>query len=78
LRERYGWVSKRYPNVPREELEDLADRWQMARQEVLSAPSSCDVQQLEHDTCGGWDDFSNIQLEEFVKALTGRNVEVVN
>jgi hypothetical protein len=76
LRERYGWISKKNPDVPREELEAIADRWQLARQEVLGEPTSCDVQQLEHDACGGWDDFSNGDLARFLFELTGRNVEV--
>lgn len=76
LRERYGWISKKNPDAPREELEEIADRWQLARQDVLGEPTSCDVQQLEHDACGGWDDFSNGDLARFLFELTGRKVEV--
>lgn len=74
LKERYGWISKKNPDAPRGELEDLADRWQLAREEVLGAKTSCDVQQLEHDTCGGWDDFSDEDLAKFLRELTGRTV----
>lgn len=76
MKERYGWISKKNPDVPREELEEIADRWQLARQDVLGAQSSCDVQQLEHDACGGWDDFGDDQLARFLRELTGRNVVV--
>jgi hypothetical protein len=76
LRERYGWISKKNPDASREELEAIADRWQMARQDVVGAATSCDVQQLEHDACGGWDDFSNDDLARFLRELTGRRVEV--
>jgi hypothetical protein len=76
MKERYGWISKKNPDVPREELEEIADRWQLARQDVLGAPSSCDVQQQEHDACGGWDDFGDDQLAGFLRELTGRNVVV--
>ena len=76
LQERYGWISKRNPDVPREELEEIADRWQLARQDVLGALTSCDVQQLEHDACGGWDDFGDDQLARFLRELTGRDVVV--
>lgn len=69
LRERYGWISKKYPDVPREELEEIADRWQMARQEVDGVPTACDVQQLEHDGCNGWDDFSDQELAQFLRDL---------
>lgn len=78
MKERYGWISKKNPDVPREELEEIADRWQLARQDVLGAPSSCDVQQLEHDACGGWDDFGDDQLARFLRELTGRQVVVLH
>lgn len=76
LRARYGWISKKNAGAPREELEEIADRWQLARQDVLGALSSCDVQQLEHDSCGGWDDFTDEQLAVFLRELTGRSVTV--
>ena len=78
LQERYGWISKKNPDVPREELEEIADRWQLARQDVVGALSSCDVQQLEHDACGGWDDFGDEQLAGFLRELTGRSVVVAH
>lgn len=76
LREHYPWIAKKSPDAPREELEEIADRWQLARQDVLGEPTSCDVQQLEHDACGGWDDFSDGDLARFLLELTGRKVEV--
>jgi len=76
LRTRYGWISRKNPDASREELEEIADRWQLARQDILGAMSSCDVQQLEHDACGGWDDFTDEQLAVFLRELTGRNVAV--
>ena len=76
LKERYAWIAKKNPDAPREELEEVADRWQLARQEVVGALTSCDVQQLEHDTCGGWDDFADDQLARFLRELTGRSVVV--
>ncbi|HEX6100422.1 MAG TPA: hypothetical protein VF432_29175 [Thermoanaerobaculia bacterium] len=77
LREHYPWIAKKNPDAPREELEAIADRWQMARQDVVGVRTSCDVQQLEHDACGGWDDFSNGDLARFLLELTGRKVEVM-
>jgi len=78
LKERYAWIAKKNPDVPRAELEDLADRWQLARQDVVGALTSCDVQQLEHDACGGWDDFADEDLARFLRELTGRDVVVVH
>ena len=77
LKERYGWIAEKNPAMPRAELEEIADRWQLARQDVFGAATSCDVQQLEHDSCGGWDDFSNDDLARFLRELTGRSVEVM-
>jgi len=76
LRRCYSWLDKRRPGMAREELEDLANRWQLARQIVNEAPLACDVQQKEHDSCGGWDDFSNAELSRFFTELTGRSLSV--
>src|SRR4051794_7763491 len=54
LRRRYEWLQKQEPEIPRDELEDRANHWQLARQELHEAPLACDVQQKEHDVCGGW------------------------
>ena len=76
LRRCYSWLDRKRPGLSREELEDLANRWQLARQEVDGLPLACDVQQREHDSCGGWDDFSNEDLSRFCSELTGRHVVV--
>lgn len=69
LRDRYSWIVCRNRGISREELEEVADRWQMARQDVDNVPTSCDVQQIEHDTCGGWDDFTDEDLSRFLSEL---------
>jgi hypothetical protein len=76
LRRCYAWLDKRRPGMSRAELEDLANTWQLARQEVDQLPLACDVQQKEHDSCGGWDDFSNEDLSRFYHDLTGRDLVV--
>lgn len=76
LRRRFAWINARNPRMPRAEMEELVDRWQLARQEVDDLPTACDVQQLEHDGCSGWDDFSNEDLSRFCLELTGRKVVV--
>jgi hypothetical protein len=76
LRRGYEWLDKRRPGMSRAELEDLANTWQLARQEVDQLPLACDVQQKEHDSCGGWDDFSNEDLSRFYHELTGRDLVV--
>jgi hypothetical protein len=77
LRARYDWLDVRRPDMTREELEELANRWQLARQELHDVPLSCDVQVKEHDTCGGWDDFTEAELSRFILDLTKRHVTVV-
>ena len=77
LRERYGWLLRRKPDMSREELEDLANRWQLARQIVNQVPVSCDAQTLEHDTCRGWDTFDDEALARFYLELLGVQVEIV-
>jgi hypothetical protein len=76
LRRCYAWLDKRRPGMTRAELEDLANTWQLARQEVDQLPLACDVQQKEHDSCGGWDDFSNEDLSRFYNELTGHTLVV--
>jgi len=76
LRRKFSWINRTNPRRSRAELEEVIDRWQLARQEVDQLPTACDVQQLEHDGCRGWDDFSNEELSRFCRELTGRAVIV--
>lgn len=75
LQSRYAWLAARATN--REELENLANRWQLARQVACDAALSCDVQTAEHDTCRGWDEFSDEQLAGFYDTLCGEEIVVV-
>jgi hypothetical protein len=63
IRKRYRWIARKDRRYTREEIEDLANRWQIARQDV-------------DDSCRGWDDFSNEELAKAVGQMTGRNVSV--
>lgn len=76
LRERYWWIVRKRPDITRAELETIANDWQLAQQDVRDLPIACDVQTKVHDTCRGWNDFSNEQLGAFVKQLTGEEVRV--
>jgi len=76
LRRRFDWINAKNPRMPRAEMEEIVDRWQLARQDVDNLPTACDVQQLEHDGCRGWDDFSNEELSRFCLELMGRKVVV--
>lgn len=76
LRRRYDWIARRNPKMKRKELEEIADRWQMARQDVGNLPVACDVQQKVHDTCRGWDDFTNEELSRFYYEMTGKEIVI--
>ena len=76
LRERYWWIVRRRPDITREELEGIANDWQLAQQEVREVPLACDVQAKAQDTCRGWLDFSNDDLARFFAELTGQQVRI--
>ncbi|MFA6955652.1 MAG: hypothetical protein WC538_07260 [Thermoanaerobaculia bacterium] len=77
LRQRYDWLVSRYPTATRAELESMANLWQISRQVLEGVPLACDAQKLEHDTCNGWDDFTNEQLEGYHREIVGESVIVV-
>ncbi len=77
MKRRYSWLLKRNPGMGRDELEDLANRWQLARQIVNAVPMSCDAQTVEHDTCMGWDEYDDRELERFHRELVGTEVRIV-
>lgn len=74
LRQRYDWIVARNPRITRARLEDLANRWQLARQFVRDMPLACDVQAIERKMCRGWDDFSDLELAEHLRQLTGEEI----
>ena len=74
MKHRYNWLLRRNPGMSRAELEDLANRWQLARQIVDQVPISCDAQALEHDTCEGWDTFDDETIARYYKELIGCDI----
>ena len=76
LKERYDWLARKNPEASRDEIEDLANRWQLARQEYSGLEFACDVQLLEHHTCRGWDEFTNEDLAKFYRELLGKEIVV--
>lgn len=77
LRERYWWIVRKHPAMSRADLENLANLWQLAQQEVQEMPCACDVQTRLHDTCRGWHDFTNDELAMYYEQILGRPVRVV-
>ena len=76
LRRRYDWIVAKNPAMTREDLERIANDWQLAQQEVHELPMACDVQQKVYDTCRGWNDFTNEQLAKFYFQLTGDEIAI--
>ncbi len=76
FRQRYDWLVSRNPKASRREIEDLANKWQLARQIVDKVPLSCDAQLKEHDTCNGWNEFTNAELEGFCREILHKNAKI--
>jgi hypothetical protein len=80
LKERYAWIIKNRPGITRKEIEDLANRWQLARQFVLDSPLACDMQTTgceTHPTCRGWNMFGDDKLAEFYRDIVKEDIEIV-
>jgi hypothetical protein len=79
LKKRYPFIVRSRPHITREELEDLANRWQLARQFVLDQPTACDVQEIDEGrhTCQGWNEFTEEELAGYHATLCGEQVQVV-
>ena len=79
LKERYPQIVRSRPALTRDELEELANRWQLARQAVTGERTSCDVQRHEEhfQQCQGWDQFDDRQLELFHEEICEEPVEIV-
>jgi hypothetical protein len=80
LKARHDWIAKNRPGITRNELEDLANRWQLARQYVLDSPLACDTQSMgceQHRTCQGWARFDDRELAEYYRELCGEEIEIV-
>jgi hypothetical protein len=77
FRSHYHALVARRPGLTRRQLEYLANQWQLARQIVDGVGLSCDAQAKEHDTCRGWDEFTNEDLVRFCRELFGAEVTLV-
>ena len=78
LKERYPQITRSRRALTRKELEDLANRWQLARQYVKDEGLACDVQAQdeEYPQCKGWGEFTDEELEEFHNRICGDAVRV--
>jgi hypothetical protein len=77
LRRRYAPYVPAAERLPRPELEQAANQWQLARQRTEGTLLACDVQNRFYQACRGWNDFSNEELSEFCLELTGVHPKVI-
>ncbi|HEX6883490.1 MAG TPA: hypothetical protein VF530_08925 [Planctomycetota bacterium] len=79
LRRRYPQITRSRPHLTRQVLEDLANRWQLARQQATGERTACDVQAQgeRYPQCRGWDEFENHELEAFHAELCGEPIRIV-
>jgi len=76
LREKFDWITSRNPNLRRADLERMANLWQISRQVLEGVRFACDAQTIEHDTCLGWDSFTNDELQKFCREILNEEVNV--
>jgi len=74
LRQRFDWFCLSRPNIERDELEALADRWQHAEQASRKLAVPCDIGPSAPSgrrPCSGWSRFTDDELKEFIHQLEG-------
>lgn len=78
LRARHPWIVRHRPRIGRQQLERLANLWQLVLQRMHDTQLSCDTQSRLHALCRGWDDFTNADLARALRELRGLEVMVVD
>lgn len=78
LKQRYPQIVRSRPRILPEELRDLANRWQLARQTALGEKLACDAQEREttNRMCGGWSEFDDAQLASFHASVCHEEVQI--
>ncbi|TDJ70108.1 MAG: hypothetical protein E2O39_10525 [Planctomycetota bacterium] len=78
LKQRYPTIVRSRPRITPQELRELANRWQLARQSVMGTKLACDTQSREGRlrTCRGWDEWSDDDLARFHADLCHEEVEI--
>ena len=62
----------------RTQLEEVIDKYKVARAEALGVACSCDAALIDRDTCMGWDEFSDRELARFHEDWLGEKVELID
>lgn len=75
----YPWLAKRAgPDASREELLRLVIAWDGARQLVHKTSTTCDAHMIDHESCLGFDRFSNAQLLKMFPQLFQPDDEITD
>ena len=80
LKQRYPTIVRSRPHITPQDLRELANRWQLARQSVMGTELACDTQSREGRlrTCRGWDEWSDEDLARFHADLCHEEVEIIS
>lgn len=75
-----GWHDAigRSTHLSQNQVEQLANLWQLAEQIRQRVALACDAETLTHGACRGWDEFDNAALAKHCRELLGKNVRVVD
>ena len=76
LRAVFAHVGGLRPSLSRADVEKRAAMAQLATQRERGTATCCDAQWQLYESCHGWDDFSNEDLERFCREI-GREVVVM-
>jgi hypothetical protein len=78
LKQRFPQIVRSRPAITREELEELANRWHLVRDECTGHKITCDTQAGDehYHQCRGWDEFDDHQLEKFYEEIYGEAVRI--
>ena len=58
-------------HLSREQIERLADLWQLTEQVRCGVTFACDVTACQQGACRGWDEFTNDELGRFCRDILG-------
>jgi hypothetical protein len=75
LKQHFHWFCRSRSEAGRDEIEELADRWQLANQASLGLRVPCDIglsPGQERLGCRGWARFTDAELAGFVVELEAR------
>lgn len=78
LRQKFDWIASSRPELDRAELEDVINKYKLGRSSALGLSLSCDAQMIDRDTCLGWDEFKDAELQKFYQEWLGEPVEIVS